>query len=78
MVIDKILDRKEGLINYKPKQFYNDIMDYYPIFPDIIEPIADALDNGTEKDVKKALCKYILKQQYNEDICIYIKSVNWL
>lgn len=77
MIIDKILDRKDGL-EYKPKTFYDDIMGYYEVFPEIVEPIGNALDKGTEQDVKKALNLYIIEQEYNPEICIFINSVNWI
>ena len=78
MIIDKILDRKNNLTEYKPRKFYNDIMMYYYSMPKIVEPIANALDNGKEKDVKNKLCEYIVNQEYNKDICKYITSVEWL
>ena len=78
MIIDKILDRKNNLTEYKPRKFYNDIMMYYYSMPEIVGPIANALDNGKEKDVKNKLCEYIVNQEYNKDICKYITSVEWL
>ena len=73
MIIDRILDRKDGEA-YSPKQFYNDCMDYGVVGHDI----AEAMDNREERDVKMALCYYIIEQDYNTDICKYIRSVNWL
>lgn len=73
MIIDLILDRKDGE-NYTPKQFYNDVMNYGKIGFDI----AEALDSGEEKDVKEKLCQYVIDNDYNEEICKYINSVNWL
>ena len=40
--------------------------------------IASALDSGTNKDVQKALCQYIIDNDYNRNICKYINSENWL
>jgi hypothetical protein len=77
MTIDLILDRKNGK-KYNSKEFYNKIMLYYQFFPEIVEPIANALDSGDEQDVKNALCSYIMTQDYNPQICEYINSVNWL
>lgn len=45
---------------------------------DITHPIAEALDSGTEHDVKKALAQYIIDQEYNLDIITYILSVEWI
>jgi hypothetical protein len=73
MIIDKILDRKDGQ-KYNAKQFYNDIT----LYGDVGYEIAEALDNGEENDVKKELCKYIIKNEYNPAICDYIESVKWL
>lgn len=71
MIIDKILDRKDGQ-KYNDKKFYNEVTEYGNAF------IANALDTGTEQDVKKALCDYIISQDYNPDICNYINSVKWI
>jgi hypothetical protein len=90
MIIDLILDRKDGKNRvikegklyitpiYEPKQFYNNVMSYYESMPDIAGPIASALDSGTETEIKDILCSYIIKQEYNAKICQYINSVKWL
>jgi len=86
MIIDLILDRQENRNNiikdgrlytspkYKPKDFYNAITQHHEVGLEI----AEALDNGEEKDVKKTLCHYIIDHEYKIDICKYINSVNWL
>lgn len=73
MIIDLILDRKDGT-NYQPREFYNSVMNY----GEIGWGIAEALDNGSETQVKNELSKYITDQDYNPEIANYIKSVNWL
>lgn len=73
MIIDLILDRKDGR-DYNVKKFYNDVTKYGSIGIDI----ASALDGGTNEDVQKALCTYIKNNDYNADICTYIESVDWL
>jgi|TARA_Y100000310_G_scaffold213575_1_gene214512 hypothetical protein len=76
MIIDLILNRKDDTkMKYSPKRFYNEIMKYSP---EIAEPIATALDAGTEQQVKKELSNYILEQNYNHNIIKYINSVEWL
>lgn len=71
MIIDLILDRKDG-VEYSPRKFYNEVTNYLNL------DIAEALDNGTEEDVKRELCFYIIEGGYNPDLCEYINSVNWL
>lgn len=71
MVIDYILDRKDGY-GYDVKEFYDACMAYEEF------DIARALDSGTEKDVKKALCNYVIDNDYSKSICKYINSENWL
>lgn len=71
MVIDYILDRKDGY-GYDVKEFYDVCMAYEEF------DIARALDGGTEKDVKKALCDYVIDNDYPKSICKYINSENWL
>lgn len=76
MIIDLILDRKDGT-PYNPKEFYNDIMKYESDF-NLDRSISNALDYGDEKAVRKALCDYIINQGYNKNICNYINDVRWL
>ena len=73
MIVDLILDRKDGY-PYKAKEFYNDVFNYGEIGFDITR----AMDGGTEEDVKKALCNYIIDNKYNPSICDYINKVYWL
>lgn len=79
MIIDLILDRrgfeKDGYDDYYDvEKFYRNVVAY----GEIGEEIARALDSGTEKDVKQALCNYVIENDYNKNICKYINSVNWL
>lgn len=73
MIIDKILDRKDGEL-YKARDFYFNVLQYGSTGDEITR----AMDGGTEDDVKKALCDYITGNEYNPQICDYIKSVEWL
>ena len=73
MIIDLILDRKDG-DPYSPRQFYFDCLRY----GEIGHGITRAMDGGTEQDVKAELCAYIHENEYNPAICEYVKSVDWL
>lgn len=77
MIIDLILDRKDG-VTYNPKEFYDDIMGYYETMPDVAGPIAAAMDGGEEDDVRRELKKYIDDNEYNPKIKDYIDSCKWL
>lgn len=79
MIIDRILDRKDneqydGYDSYNAKQFYLDVLEYGRIG----DQITEAMDYGDEKDVKSALCRYIIDNDYNPEICTFICSKNWL
>jgi hypothetical protein len=74
MIIDLILDRKGGS-SYKAKEFYDNVMAYEE---GTDYEISRALDGGTEEDVRKALCDYIIRNDYNPKICNYINKVTWL
>ena len=77
MVIDIILDRKDGEKygwGYDPHEFYRDIAQY----GEIGHGITAAMDYGTEADVKTALCEYVIRNEYNPDICGYIWARSWL
>ena len=79
MIVDRILDRKgfeeDGVMDYyNPREFYHDMMEYGGSGFDI----ARAMDYGTEDDVRKELCKYIDRNNYNPQIKDYINRVNWI
>ena len=81
MIIDLILDRRDneqsiGGDTYDAHAFYREVMEYESIF-DMTRDISEALDYGTENDVRKALCSYIDREQYNPSIKDYINSKNW-
>lgn len=77
MIIDLILDRKGGE-QYRPSTFYFEVLAYREIWPELSDPITRAMDDGTEDDVKNALCDYVRKCGYNVAICDYINAVNCL
>ena len=78
MIIDKILDRydaeKYGDFEYNAHDFYFEVFQY----GDIGDDITMAMDYGTEEDVKQALTRYILQNEYNPLIIGYIWSRVWL
>lgn len=64
-------------LKYSAQAFYTDVRRYEADFE--LEPqISLAMDYGTEADVKNALCQYIIRNEYNLDICKYIHSVDWI
>lgn len=71
MIIDKILDRRDGK-KYNPKDFYFDLLMYED------KRISAAMDSGTEDNVKRELARYIIENGYRLSIINYINSVNWI
>ena len=87
MIIDLILGRinnaktakaRELPDPYNPREFYDGIMDWYELIPETAGPIARAMDEGEEADVKKELCTYIDNHGYNPGIKKDINKLNWL
>lgn len=76
MIIDLILDRKDG-IEYNAKQFYLDVREYEDIF-ELGYAISKAMDYGTNLDIRKALCDYIEDNGYNHEIKDYVNSQKWI
>lgn len=78
MIIDLILDRKDeeeqGIYHYRPHDFYFDVLHYGKVG----DGITLAMDYGEEEDVKRALCEYIERNEYNPEIKKYIMSRRWL
>ena len=74
MIIDLILDRKDGE-PYTGQKFYDGLWNYYPLS----NPIMKAMEQADEQLVKKQLKNYIDEQGYNPlQIDEYIDRVNWL
>lgn len=75
MIIDIILDRKDGAIDYAPETHFKAIY-AYATDAGMIE-LATAVDGGTEDDVKAALMRYITVCGYPLELLDYITSVRW-
>ena len=83
MIIDIILDRREGAINYDAATHLKSIYDYATFSH--MNNLAAAVDGGTEDDVKAALMDYVISGGCNPDIhhhnfldlCLFINRVRW-
>lgn len=75
MIIDIILDRKEGAIDYDTQTHLKAIYDYATDAR--MTDIARALDSGNEDDVKAALMCYISTCGYPLELLDYIAGVRW-
>lgn len=73
MIIDCILDRKD-YDSYNANDFYFSVLDYGRVGDEITR----AMDEGTDEDVKSALCNYIDRNGYNPEIKNFINSKRWL
>ena len=71
MIIDLILDRFETNI-YNVDDFVSEVEDYGN------DEIVNAFNSGNENAAKKALCKYIVDNNYNKNICSQINYTQWL
>ncbi len=63
---------------YEAGAFYREVREYDRVFDGIGLEILQAMDYGTEDDVKKALCRYIIECGYNPEICDFINAAEWL
>lgn len=78
MIIDLILDRKEGK-QYSAYDFYLEVRKYERLGVDTRgEDISFAMDYGDNKDVQRVLCQYIRRNGYPADIESYIISQVWV
>lgn len=75
MIIDIILDRREGAINYVPATHLKAIYDYATDAH--MSDIATAVDSGNEDDVKAALMCYISMCGYPLELLDYVAGVRW-
>lgn len=75
MIVDRILDRKDNCgEGYTPAGFCSACREYGTVGADIIQAMA----LGSEEAVKKALCVYVHKNEYNPLLVDYINRVNWV
>lgn len=75
MIIDIILDRKDGAISYDASKHLKAIYDYATDAG--MTDLATAVDGGTEDDVKAALMCYISTCGYPLELLDYIARVRW-
>lgn len=75
MIIDVILDRKDGAISYDASKHLKAIYDYATDAG--MTELATAVDGGTEDDVKAALMRYITVCGYPSALLDYIASMRW-
>ena len=75
MIIDVILDRKDGAISYDASKHLKAIYDYATDAH--MSDIAAAVDGGNENDVRAALMRYITACGYPSALLDYIASVRW-
>ena len=78
MIIDLILDRKDGY-PYDAHEFYNEIRDYERLGIGVSdERISIAMDYGDNRDVQRVLCEYIHRNSYPKEIQDYVRSQVWV
>lgn len=75
MIIDIILDRKDGAIDYAPETHLKAIYDYATDAG--MTELATAVDSGNEADVKAALMRYIVACGYPTALLDYIANRRW-
>jgi hypothetical protein len=73
MIIDKILDRKDG-IPYTQRDF-NYILDEAKLFD--MNDLANALQSNQNKNIIRELENYIKNNNYNLELVKYVKTQNW-
>lgn len=78
MIIDLILDRRDGVPYDDAFEKCAYLYEEAQIFH--FDELAQALDGGTESDVRNALCRYVDANGYGHipGIKEYIRSVRWL
>lgn len=74
MIIDLILDVQADPASYVARDFYADMNSWkgYGWM------IARAMDSGTNEDVQNELCRYVIENEYNPQVCRFILNFNWI
>lgn len=76
MLIDVILDRRDG-VEYDPRELYSYLQEEGEVFP-FYWDYARIMDEGTEEEMREALCEYVRQHGYRSELCEYIRSMEWL
>lgn len=77
-ILNLILKRIAGE-EFLPENFYRAMLTCKGFFT--FDPpfcISKSMSDETEENVKKELCNFIANQGYDQSLCDYINSVNWL
>lgn len=78
MIIDSILDRKNGK-RYSAHEFYLEVRKYERLGVGTRgEDISIAMDYGDNEDVQRVLCQYVQRNGYLANIEDYIRSQVWV
>lgn len=72
MIIDEILDLKDG---YKKEVDLDYIYNEAKIFN--FDDLTEAIENGNNKDIQRALINYITTQNYNSSLVEFIKKTTF-
>lgn len=72
MIIDEILDLKDG---YKKEADLDYIYNEAKIFN--FDDLTEAIENGNNKDIQRALINYITTQNYNSSLVEFIKKTTF-
>ena len=83
MIINTIINRRCGLINYDAATHLKAIYDYATAAG--LSDLATAINGGNENDIKAALMDYVINGGCNPDIhhhnffdlCLFINRVRW-
>ena len=75
MIIDEILDAKDG--RYNARDFYEYVSESEAFF-NSEWPISRAMDGGTNADVQRELCAYIDANGYNPEIKTFVNGFTWV
>ena len=77
MIIDLILDRKDGQ-TYNARDFYFSVMGYREDVPEAADAITRAMDADDESWTRYAICAYIVMNGYPAELCAWVNGRRWL
>lgn len=78
MIIDLISERMTSPRKYDQETFYKEVQEISAYLGNDFDYILTAMDTGSDDNVKRALIKYIIENDYSLDNIYLILTFKWI
>lgn len=78
MIIELISERMTSPRKYNQAEFYKEVQEINTYLDNDFDYILTAMDTGSDDNVKRALIKYIIENDYSFDNIYLILACKWI